>query len=212
MNDYCGPSCPPSLQERSCAGERRAQETCLRLSLSPQLTLGVGEFTARGNTFFLCSQKPNQVCFPQNEVSAGSANTKNKQTNKHIVLNPVSSTPNSELRHLTGIHYPGAGTETLAICSSKWGCYLSLKKLGVSLITGSIPCLSPRGQTTQTSLGKNKNLQHLINAKPAAFEETLLRWQQKKKRPSQIEVNTQHLIPEGQQTSTHQPNLTCHSI
>lgn len=45
---------------------------------------------------------------------------------KHVVLNLVSSTRDSEL-HLTGIHYPEAGTKLLALCGPKEGCYLSLK-------------------------------------------------------------------------------------
>lgn len=52
-------------------------------------------------------------------------------------------------------------------------------------ITGSIPCLSLRCQSIQnmSSVGEKPNL---INAKPAIFEETLQKEQQKKRRPSQI--------------------------
>lgn len=54
--NYCSPSCPPSRWEWSCAGEPWAQETHLRLSPSPQLTLGMGEFTAWGTTSYPCPQ------------------------------------------------------------------------------------------------------------------------------------------------------------
>lgn len=60
---------------------------------------------------------------------------------------------------------------------------------------------------TNKSLGKKQKqkTQHLINAKPPTFEETLLTQQQKKRKPSQIEANAQHLIPGGWQASTYQP-------
>lgn len=70
--------------------------------------------------------------------------------------------------------------------------------------------VSKQPNHTNKSSGENKNTQRLISAKPAVFEETLLRQQWGERRPSQTEANAGHLRPRGWQTSTRQPNLTCH--
>ncbi|KAM5326191.1 LOW QUALITY PROTEIN: keratin, type II cytoskeletal 8-like [Glossophaga mutica] len=85
VNDYCSPSYPPNWQERSSVGEQKAQETHLRSSSRPQLTLGAEVFTAWRTTSYPCPQlkaKSSVFIFSQNKPSAGSAKNNNNTDNQ----------------------------------------------------------------------------------------------------------------------------------